>query len=221
MTNLRPALVSVDVGGTLGISPRPGITAALVAASPLPRPDAIRIIRQRLHTVPAITDALIAELCEALDMPVTAFPYGHEAAPLELFPLAPAALKKISALLPVVTLSNVACVDAASEQLRELLSPWVSDFFPSHRIGYAKPDPRAFTTLAARCGVNPGRIVHIGDHWECDVLGALHAGAHAIWISGDRTPPSAGPIVTSNVQVATDIGAAADLVRELCTRRTS
>lgn len=214
-----PALVTVDVGGTLGNAERPGITAALMAASPLDPRDAARTIRQRLHTAPAITEQLISDVCDALRISTEAFPRDTAAAPLRLFAGAPRALAQISANLPVVTLSNVACVDADQEQLRSLLSPWVVDHFPSCRIGYAKPDRRAFRAVASRWGLHIRQIVHIGDHWECDVLGATRAGARAVWISGGCPLPEAHRLVGPNVLVASDLGGAAEHVRDLCTRR--
>ncbi|MEE6260170.1 HAD family hydrolase [Plantactinospora sonchi] len=214
-----PALVTMDVGGTLGIAERPGITAALVAASPLDPRDAVRLLRQRLHTASAITDQLVDEVCRALRLPPTKFPRNMTPAPLRLFPEVPQALERISAVLPVVTLSNVTCIEAEPERLKSMLSLWVADHFPSCRIGYAKPDRRAFQVVASRWGLNTRQIVHIGDHWECDILGAIHAGARAIWISKGRALPEANRFVRSDVLVAANLGAAAEHVRDLCMRR--
>ncbi|GAA3766763.1 hypothetical protein GCM10022225_61390 [Plantactinospora mayteni] len=214
-----PALVTVDVGGTLGIADRPGITAALVAASPLDARDAVRVLRHRLHTAPSITDQLVAEVCAALRIPMAEFPRDTTAAPLRLFTGATQALEQISALLPVVTLSNVACVEADLDGLRSMLGPWVVDHFPSCRIGYAKPDRRAFETVASQRGVKSREIVHIGDHWECDIIGAVRAGARAVWISGGRTMPDTDRLVRSNVLTAPDLGAAVEHVHNLCMRR--
>ncbi|MGI5147220.1 HAD family hydrolase [Plantactinospora sp. CA-294935] len=209
----------MDVGGTLGIAERPGITAALVAASPLGARDAVRLLRQRLHTAPAITDQLVNEICRALRIPPTEFPRDTAAAPLRLFAEVPQALERISAVRPVVTLSNVTCIEAESDRLKSMLSPWVTDHFPSCRIGYAKPDRRAFQVVASQWGLHTRQMVHIGDHWECDILGAVHAGARAIWISRGRALPEANRLVRSNVLVAADLGAAAEHVRDLCMRR--
>lgn len=213
------ALVTVDVGGTIGTTDRPGITAALLAASPLGTHDAVRLLRERLHTAPSITDQLVEEVCHALRIPVAAFPRHAPAAPLRLFASTSSALQQISTYLPVVTLSNVTCIEADLERLRQVLAPWVDDHFPSYRTGYAKPDPRAFETVATRRHISTAQMVHIGDHWECDILGATRVGARAIWISGGRPAPDADQVVKSNVLVATDLVAAARHVRDLCARR--
>ncbi len=212
------ALVTVDVGGTLGTVDGPGITAALLSASPLAREDAVLVLRRQLHTVPVLTGHVVEAVCQALQIPTTAFPRDVTPAPLRLIDGALKALERISAHLPVVTLSNVTCVEADLDSLSGMLSPWVSAHFPSCRIGFAKPDPRAFQTVAAAAGVEVGQTVHIGDHWECDVLGAVNAGARAIWISAGRTLPGDCQFARPNVLVADDLATAADHVLDLYTR---
>ncbi len=61
----------------------------------------------------------------------------------------------------------------------------------SGRVGIDKPDPRIFQHAAGLLGVPLAEIVHVGDAWEADVMGALHAGARAIWFSptDDRALP--------------------------------
>ena len=53
----------------------------------------------------------------------------------------------------------------------------------SGRLGIDKPDARIFQHAADELGVALGELVHVGDAWEADVLGALAAGAHAVWFS--------------------------------------
>ena len=88
-----------------------------------------------------------------------------------------------------MTLSNVCCLDFDEAELRAAFSGSIRAHYASCQLGHAKPDPSAFRAVAAREQVPIGALLHIGDDWECDVLGALDAGARAIWISGDRTPP--------------------------------
>ena len=52
----------------------------------------------------------------------------------------------------------------------------------SHLVGFSKPDPRLFDAARALIGVEPGRVVHIGDLYEADVVGAHAAGIAAILI---------------------------------------
>ncbi len=53
----------------------------------------------------------------------------------------------------------------------------------SGRIGIDKPDARIFQHAAQALGVPLADIVHVGDAWEADVIGAREAGARPIWFS--------------------------------------
>ncbi|MCK5895433.1 MAG: HAD family hydrolase [Cocleimonas sp.] len=48
-------------------------------------------------------------------------------------------------------------------------------------VGVAKPDPKTFHHAVQLAHCKAGEILHIGDHPQIDVLGALNAGLHAIW----------------------------------------
>lgn len=65
----------------------------------------------------------------------------------------------------------------------------------SQRVGTIKPHPAIFE--AARVAVGsppPERILHVGDDWAADVVGALDAGWRAAWI---RTRPEDSPLPSS------------------------
>jgi FMN phosphatase YigB (HAD superfamily) len=212
VTTRRPLLISVDVGGTLGAADGPGLTMRLVGASPLEPERAREIMRGRLHTEASITDTVVADVCDALHIPASTGLFNAPPAPLTLFPGTLEALRTLSAIATVVTLSNVTCVDADTDSLRNRLAPWVSEHFPSCRIGYAKPDPLAFHTVAKHCNVVPARMLHVGDDWACDVVGAVGAGARAIWVSRGRPVPDEAMLVEHDVLVADDLAAAARLL---------
>jgi putative hydrolase of the HAD superfamily len=53
----------------------------------------------------------------------------------------------------------------------------------SGRIGIDKPDARIFQHAAQALGVPLADVVHVGDAWEADVIGAREAGARAVWFS--------------------------------------
>jgi putative hydrolase of the HAD superfamily len=61
----------------------------------------------------------------------------------------------------------------------------------SGRVGVDKPNPRIFQLAADALSVPLAQIVHVGDAWEADVLGARAASAHAIWYAptDDRALP--------------------------------
>ncbi|MFJ2195357.1 HAD family hydrolase [Streptomyces violaceusniger] len=218
MTSRPGLLVSVDVGGTLGMADGPGLTMRLVEASPLPPARTRAILRSSLHTRPALTDALVSEVCEAVQVPTETFPRDASPAPFSLYPGVTEALRRISAVATVVTLSNVTCVDADTDGLRTLLSPWVSDFFPSCRIGHTKPDPRAFHAVTDHFATDSDGLIHIGDDWACDIVGAIEAGASAVWISRGRQVPDESLLVDHGVLVADDLAVAATHIQHLAAR---
>ncbi|WP_353569986.1 HAD family hydrolase [Candidatus Albibeggiatoa sp. nov. BB20] len=55
-------------------------------------------------------------------------------------------------------------------------------------VGHAKPHPALFETVCQQCEVEPNQVLHIGDCANADVLGALQAGMHAIWINRKKQP---------------------------------
>ncbi|NVI89326.1 HAD family hydrolase [Actinomadura sp. BRA 177] len=219
MNSPHQILVTVDVGGTLGTADGPGLTMRLAEVSPLPTRLSREVMRTKLHTRPAITESVVAEVCHALRIASYEFPRNIPPAPFCLFPGTLDALRKISTIATVVTLSNVTCVDADTDGLRSLLYPWVSDYFPSCLIGYTKPDREAFHTVAHRLGRDPRRMIHIGDDWVCDVEGALGAGVKVIWISRGRHAPDESLVRRHGVLIARDLGEAAAHIHDLSTRR--
>lgn len=58
----------------------------------------------------------------------------------------------------------------------------------SSDVGLAKPRPEVFHTVARRSATAPGRIVHVGNDWRTDVLGALGAGCQALFFNPRHKP---------------------------------
>ncbi len=90
----------------------------------------------------------------------------------------------------------VGIVSNSEGRLAELVAELgYSALFPvivdSGRLGIDKPDPRIFQHAAGLLGVRLSEIVHVGDAWQADVLGARAAGAEAVWFSpvDDRALP--------------------------------
>jgi FMN phosphatase YigB (HAD superfamily) len=205
-------LISVDVGGTLGFAEGPGVATRLIEASPLSADQVRRVMRERLHTKPAITVELIDDICNALCIPPDPAPFTAPPPELILYPWTLPALADLAALAPVVTLSNVTCVDADSDRLAARLMPHVTGHYPSCRTGFAKPDPNAFHAVARQHGARLSQMVHIGDDWVCDVLGAVNAGAHAVWISRGQPVPDETVFMRYGVTVAAGLTTAAWLL---------
>jgi putative hydrolase of the HAD superfamily len=72
----------------------------------------------------------------------------------------------------------------------------------SARVGFEKPHPRIFEWALERAGVSSAEAMHVGDHPEADVQGALRAGMSAVLIDRfDRRSrddvPAGVPIIRS------------------------
>jgi FMN hydrolase / 5-amino-6-(5-phospho-D-ribitylamino)uracil phosphatase len=68
----------------------------------------------------------------------------------------------------------------------------LADYFDQHfsafTIGAAKPDAQAFRAVCAHFNIMPEQLLHIGDSFEKDVMGAINAGAQAIWFNPNNAP---------------------------------
>lgn len=213
LPRLPRRLITLDVGGTLGQTSGRGITSVLLDASPLEPRQVRRAVREVLHTAEKVSDSHVRDLSvrlhispdevnAALDARAAFVPYAETA---EI-------LAAVSTLGTVVTLSNASRAESPIEEMRGHFSQWVDDFFPSWRIGRSKPDPRAFTTVADLCGHDVAQVVHVGDDWDCDVVGAVDAGARAIWISGGRTTPDTALAESDRVQIVCDLAQVAPAI---------
>ena len=113
---------------------------------------------------------------------------------VEFYPDAREALARIAARVPVVALSN-GNADLGRVGIAHLFA------FQLHACdhGACKPDPGFFHAACARLGHPPGEVLHVGDHVETDVAGAMRAGLRGCWIrrddnpDGHRTWPLPGP----------------------------
>lgn len=81
--------------------------------------------------------------------------------------------------IPMIVFSNF------DERLVKILEDlYVAKYFErvvcSTQIGYAKPDPKAFLAVAELVKLRPQEILHVGDGYENDYLGAQNAGMQAL-----------------------------------------
>lgn len=63
----------------------------------------------------------------------------------------------------------------------------------SHRVGRSKPDPSIYEWAVARLGLASAQVMHVGDSYERDVLGARAAGLRTAWLLGGRSGEPNGP----------------------------
>jgi putative hydrolase of the HAD superfamily len=79
-------------------------------------------------------------------------------------------------------------------------------------LGVGKPDRRVFAHALGALGAAPEAALMAGDNYVCDVLGALDAGLHAVWIDPHgrpetpRPPPRPHRTLASFVELAEALG---------------
>jgi HAD superfamily hydrolase (TIGR01509 family) len=73
--------------------------------------------------------------------------------------------------------------------------PWLDAVVVSQRVGSIKPHPEIFAAAARLLMAAPDRILHVGDDWAADVVGATRAGWHAAYL---RNAQRDSPLPTSS-----------------------
>jgi len=118
------------------------------------------------------SDAAFAEFQRARNR-VTPYPDVHPA------------LARLARRAPLVALTD------GTADLRVIgLSQYFTAVVTAADAGAAKPDPRAFRLACHRLGLEPGQVLHAGDHPEKDVGGARALGMTAVWVRrSDRDWP--------------------------------
>lgn len=97
---------------------------------------------------------------------------------VEFYPDALEALARIAGRVPVAAVSN-----GNADLERIGLSQHFAFQLGSREFGAAKPDPGIFHAACERLGVAPAQVLHVGDHAEMDVAGAMRAGLRGCWIN--------------------------------------
>ena len=107
-----------------------------------------------------------------------------------------AMLERLAGDRTVAILSNwplAATIDRYAEANGWL--PWLRAIVVSQRVGTIKPHPAIFAVAQRELGdMAPGSILHVGDDWAADVVGASDAGWHTAWLTA--RPPDT-PLPTS------------------------
>lgn len=112
---------------------------------------------------------------------------------------APDALRRIAARLPIAALTN------GNADLVEIgIAPLFRFQLGAREYGAGKPDPGIFLETCRRLEVEPQYVLHVGDHPEMDVAGAVNAGLRSCWIDrGDHAWPQALPAADLHVTTLT------------------
>lgn len=97
---------------------------------------------------------------------------------VEYYPDALDALQRIAARVPVAALSN------GNADLERIGVAHLFAFqLGAREHGAAKPVASIFHAACERLGVAPAHVLHVGDHVEMDVAGAMSAGLRGCWIN--------------------------------------
>ena len=79
------------------------------------------------------------------------------------------------------------------------------DFFQfmiaSADAGSKKPSPKIFELALERAGVEPSRVVHVGDTFATDVLGARRAGIRGVMLDRFNGEHKDHEVITSLAQL--------------------
>ena len=83
-------------------------------------------------------------------------------------------------------ISNISYASSVvAERINRLLPENAFEFIiTSSNYIFRKPNKRIFDLALEKAGLEPDEVWYIGDHYECDVKGALNAGLLPIWYIG-------------------------------------
>ena len=88
----------------------------------------------------------------------------------------------------LIVISNISSLENLSIYLaRTGLKDYFDLLVASGSVGFEKPDPRIFRLASERVGVSPEKMVHVGDDYEADYLGAEAAGLKGVLLDRKGT----------------------------------
>lgn len=181
----------VDANRTLGHFVAPHVADLLGALSPLSRGVIREASRRVLHRVPTLHGDVVEDFCRSLLINPADWPDSWPRGRFEAYPYAAGALDEVLAELecPAVVLTNLPCLTGPGRMadLQDQL-PRIGAVYTSYEMGTRKPDPTLWWRIAGLHGAAPERMLHIGDEWGSDVLGAIAAGCRAIYLTTDQQP---------------------------------
>jgi HAD superfamily hydrolase (TIGR01509 family) len=93
--------------------------------------------------------------------------------------------------------------------------PYLRAVVVSQRVGVIKPHPAIFATTADRLGLQPSALLHVGDDWAADVVGAHGAGWRSAYLRGHQADT---PLPTSVRDASVEPDLELDRLAELLPR---
>ena len=115
----------------------------------------------------------------------------------------PHAKETLAALWPrwVIGLATNA-VDSSAADIREALAlvglgGYVDRVYRAQEVGCRKPSPGFFKFVLGDLGLEPSRVVMVGDDYDQDVLGANVSGIRAVWFNPGSRVEKCGEMRTT------------------------
>lgn len=115
------------------------------------------------------------------------WPELEKTVPLELYPDAEPLLKKLVEDGYTSVLVSNAPPDTAQVVEALGLKRYMKHIVISGLVGFSKPHPEIFRIAMREAGVEPSKVVHVGDLYESDVVGARNAGIEGVLIDREGT----------------------------------
>lgn len=111
-------------------------------------------------------------------------------AAMQMPPWLPGLLERLHERYRLAVISNYPLSAPILETLRrDGLDRLLTTVVVSSDIGFIKPHPAVFAAALDALGVPPASVVHVGDDWNADILGAYRAGMHAVYTRQWRDEP--------------------------------
>lgn len=96
----------------------------------------------------------------------------------------------------------------------------IGDYFDfsysAEQLNTSKPAAGPFLAAQEFTGATPNEMVHIGDHIEHDVLGAVDAGWHSIWFNPDQKSHGDYPPPSQQISCLSDVPTAIAAIQSTC-----
>lgn len=105
---------------------------------------------------------------------------------VDLFDEVAQALPVLARRWPLMALSN-----GNADIHRVGLGEWFRHSVSARQVGVGKPHRRIFEAACERLECAPHEVLHIGDDWALDIVGAREAGLQTAWVRRQELAPAA------------------------------
>jgi FMN hydrolase / 5-amino-6-(5-phospho-D-ribitylamino)uracil phosphatase len=116
---------------------------------------------------------------------------------LQPYPGVDEALQRLAAHYPLLAVTN-----GNADLMRLSIGRHFQGVLSARTFGIGKPDAGIFHEACRRLGCASAAVLHVGDDWALDVLGARRAGLHSAWL---RHPHADEPCDVADTWVITHL----------------